>query len=143
MIILYKKEDETVGIVNPSPNVRLNDVIKRDVPKGTSYVIITDSQMPLENDLLDFSDALIVDFNNSENPQIGFDIEIAKDITRKRLRKERISLFEKTDLLIRDAMIENNQEKLEIAINERDRLRDITLLVDQKNTLDQLRQIHP
>jgi hypothetical protein len=138
--ILYLQENGTIAIINPSKDFSIEDAALQ-VPQGASYRIVSNNQLPFDEDLVDFADALLVNFDSNLDPNIHFDIEKAREITKTRLRKERIEYFEQNDILLRDAIIENNSENLNIAIIERNRLRDITMTVDVVDTIDQLRQI--
>lgn len=72
---------------------------------------------------------------------IRINLDKAKAITKERLRAERAPLFNKNDLLLRDAIAENDEQKRLAAIAERDRLRDITRLADNANSTDELKLI--
>lgn len=143
MIILYEQLDKSVAIINVSDNVDIKHVIRRDVPKDVPYFVIEDSELPAEQDLAEFSNGLRANFNDESNRNIHFDILTAREITKSRLRKERIPFFEANDIKLRDAIIDSNQDQIAAAKVERDRLRDITLLPDQVSTLEELRKLHP
>lgn len=72
---------------------------------------------------------------------IRINLDKAKTITKDRLRAERAALFYKNDLLLRDAIAENDETKRQAAIAERDRLRDITKLADAADSPDALKLI--
>jgi hypothetical protein len=137
--ILYSQQDGSIAMMSISSDITVEDAIK-DIPLAAEKIIVEDSQLPNEEDLKYFFNALIVDF---QNITISINIQKAREITKNRLRKERIAYFEKNDLALRDAMLENNQEKINLAIAERDRLRNITDLVDSISDLDGLKNIHP
>jgi hypothetical protein len=139
MKILYKQEDNTIALVSPNPEIAIETVLA-DLPSNQPMIMVEDAQLPSNNDLSEFFDALTVNFSNSK---IGFDIKIARELTKKRLRIKRQPLFQLVDLSIRDAMLENDLDKLNQAIAERDRLRDITKLVDAADDLSALRSIQP
>jgi len=63
----------------------------------------------------------------------------AKQITKERLRQERKPLLEIQDILFQRSL-ENNADTSAIII-EKQRLRDITNLVDNSTTLEQLKQL--
>ena len=65
------------------------------------------------------------------------DINKAKDITKDRLRVERKPLLEAQDVLFQRAL-ESNADTTSI-VAEKQRLRDITQLVDTANTVEQLK----
>jgi hypothetical protein len=60
----------------------------------------------------------------------------AVEITKKRLRTERISLLEAQDVAFQRALEEGKDTSAIVA--EKQRLRDITNLADQATTLEQL-----
>jgi hypothetical protein len=63
----------------------------------------------------------------------------AKEITKERLRQERKPLLEQQDILFQRSL-ENNADTSAI-VAEKQRLRDITNLVDNSTTLEQLKQL--
>jgi hypothetical protein len=63
----------------------------------------------------------------------------AKQITKERLRQERKPLLEQQDVLFQRSL-ENNADTSAI-VAEKQRLRDITNLVDDATTLEQLKQL--
>lgn len=63
----------------------------------------------------------------------------AKQITKERLRQERKPLLEQQDILFQRSL-ENNADTYAIIL-EKQRLRDITNLVDDVTTLEQLKQL--
>jgi hypothetical protein len=138
MIIIYEQINQPVAIINLAEGFSIDEAIKQ-IPENTRFRIVNETELPAN--AADFTDALSIDFNNNLDPNIHIDIEKAREITKNRLRKERIPYFVKIDIAIRDAMIENNAEKLKEAVEERDRLRDITMSVVTVNTVEQLRRL--
>jgi len=63
----------------------------------------------------------------------------AKEITKERLRQERKPLLEAQDVLFQRSL-ENNSDTSAIIV-EKQRLRDITNLVNDATTLEQLKQL--
>jgi len=63
----------------------------------------------------------------------------AQEITKNRLRKERIDLLSTQDIAFQRALETGEDTKSIVA--EKQRLRDITKQVDVANTLDELKQI--
>ena len=70
---------------------------------------------------------------------IIIDIDKAKDITKDRLRQEREPLLLAQDVAFQRAL-EINADTSAI-VSEKQRLRDITLLVDTANTVEKLKDI--
>jgi len=68
---------------------------------------------------------------------IIIDINKAKEITKDRLRQEREPLLVAQDVAFQRAL-ESNADTSAI-VTEKQRLRDITKLVDTKNTLEELK----
>ncbi len=70
---------------------------------------------------------------------IVINFDKAKQITKERLRQERKPLLEQQDILFQRSL-ENNADTSTI-VAEKQRLRDITNLVDDVTTLEQLKQL--
>jgi hypothetical protein len=70
---------------------------------------------------------------------ITINFDKAKQITKERLRQERKPLLEQQDVLFQRSL-ENNSDTSAIIV-EKQRLRDITNLVDDALTLEQLKQL--
>jgi hypothetical protein len=70
---------------------------------------------------------------------ITINFDKAKKITKERLRQERKPLLEAQDVLFQKTL-ENNSDTSAI-VAEKQRLRDITNLVDNATTLEQLKQL--
>jgi hypothetical protein len=70
---------------------------------------------------------------------IVINFDKAKQITKERLRQERKPLLEQQDVLFQRSL-ENNADTSAI-VAEKQRLRDITNLVDNATTLEQLKQL--
>jgi hypothetical protein len=68
------------------------------------------------------------------------DISKAKDITKDRLRIERKPLLEAQDVAFQRAL-ESNEDTTSI-VAEKQRLRDITTLVDTANTVEELKALN-
>lgn len=141
MIILFEQEDGKIGILHPADGKTFDD-IQGDIPEGARYKISSLELLPSDLDLKEFTDALRVDFD-SESEYLYFDIEVAREITKDRLRYERIPFFEKNDIELRDAILDEDAEKKTTAVAERNRLRDLPLLADSANDLESLRNLHP
>jgi hypothetical protein len=70
---------------------------------------------------------------------ITINFDKAKQITKERLRQERKPLLEAQDVLFQRSL-ENNADTSAIIL-EKQRLRDITNLVDDASTLEELKQL--
>jgi hypothetical protein len=70
---------------------------------------------------------------------IIIDIDKAKDITKDRLRAERKPLLEAQDVAFQRALESNSDTSAIVA--EKQRLRDITKLVDDADTVEELKAL--
>lgn len=70
---------------------------------------------------------------------ITINIDKAKEITKERLRAERAPLLQQQDVAFQRALEEGADTSAIVA--EKQRLRDITSLVDQVETLEELKSI--
>ena len=70
---------------------------------------------------------------------IIIDINKAKDITKDRLRAERKPLLEAQDVAFQRALESNADTSAIVA--EKQRLRDVTTLVDTANTVEELKAL--
>jgi len=51
--IIYQNESNGVSIIIPAPNcgLTIEQIAKKDVPKGTSYKIVETSEIPIDRSL--------------------------------------------------------------------------------------------
>jgi hypothetical protein len=70
---------------------------------------------------------------------ITINFDKAKEITKDRLRAERAPLLQEQDIIFQRALEEGKDTK--IIVDEKQRLRDITKLVDLATTLEDLKSI--
>ena len=70
---------------------------------------------------------------------IKVNLDKAKDITKDRLRLERTPLLQAQDIEFQRAL-ENGSDTTNVIL-EKERLRNITQLVDEANTLEELKNI--
>ena len=71
---------------------------------------------------------------------ITINLDKAKEITKNRLRREREPLLQAQDILFQRTL-ESGDDTTAIVV-EKQRLRDITLLVDEATTPEELKSIH-
>jgi hypothetical protein len=135
--VLYQQDDGSIALLSPSPDVSIEEAMQ-NIPKGCQHIIIDESQLPSNEMLGEYFDAMRVNFASGE---IFYDLLKAKEITKTRLRRQRIKLFEKNDIAIRDAQIDADLFKLDIAVTERNRLRDITRIADAAMSIEELKSI--
>ena len=110
----------------------MEELAAKDVPAGKPYKIVEDSVIPSDRT---FRDA----WDNYEKINVNF--SKAQTITKERLRKERKPLFEEQDVAFIRAQ-ESGSDTSGIVV-EKQRLRDITTLADEANTLDELKALKP
>ncbi len=137
--ILYIEENGTVGLVFIAHGIDIEDAIEC-LPANCKYAKFTDNEILRVKYFNEFFGALDINFRGK--PKIIIDLERAREITKNRLRIEREPFFFKSDIALRDAMIDNDPVKLTIAAKERDRLRDITSDVDSITDIADLIAIH-
>lgn len=65
-------------------------------------------------------------------------MEKAKQIWREKILTERKAAFEKNDIAIRDAQLDNDKDALLLALSRRDELRAIGDIIDAAKTTDEL-----
>jgi len=102
----------------------------KDIPEGATYKIIEDTELPHDRT-----------FRNAWNYDLKEDILKSKEIWKEKLRRDREPLFFANDLKIRDANIEGDMSALSVAVAERDRLRDITKLVDDCKSIVAIKKV--
>lgn len=132
MKIIYKHETN-IAIVHPTGEVPVETLMITAVPEEyrSTARIVEDDCIPTDKT---FRDAW--DFNDEK---IFEDISRAKEIHKNRLREERKTLLEELDVkYIR--MLESGEEVSEI-IEEKQRLRDITKLVDECETIEDIKEV--
>jgi hypothetical protein len=129
--IIYKNEFGGVTLTWPTGELPIEQVLIKDCPPGA--VIVDADTLPQNHD---FFNAWEMDGNN-----VKVSIEKAKEITRQRIRNERAPLLAVQDVAFQRAL-ETNIDAAPIVV-EKQRLRDLTKLVDAAATLDELRALKP
>jgi len=132
-VIIFKNENDGVAICTPTGELPIEIVMEKDVPFNRGARIVNDEDLPRQN--FDFFNAWEMD-----ETSITINLNKAKEITKERLRLERAPLLAAQDVLFQRAL--ENGEPTTAIVNEKNRLRDITLLVDDCTTLEQLRNLH-
>ena len=132
MKIVIKNIDGSVGIMHPifDCGLTLEQIISKDVPQGIPYEIVEDDAIPQSRD---FRNAWVL------TDKIEVDITKAQAITKDRLRAERKPLLEALDVEVMKN-ITNAAALQEIEV-EKQRLRDITLQVNNLITVEELKSI--
>lgn len=129
-VIIYTSENGNVSVCVPTGELPIEVVKSKDTPE---HSIIVDSA-DLPNADVDFFDAWEL---NETTVSVNF--VKAQGITKARLRAERTPLLAAQDIEFQRA-IENGADITAI-VAEKNRLRDITNLVDSCTTLEELRAL--
>lgn len=129
-IIYTRPDDGGLSIIIPAENVSEIDAAK-SVPNGVEYEIVDVADIPTDREFRNAWE------RNGKKVQVNF--AKAQDATKARLRAEREPLLATQDVLFQRAL-ENNADTTAI-VAEKQRLRDITKLVDSAKTLDELKTI--
>lgn len=129
-VIIFQNEQGGVSVCIPTGELPIEQVLTKDCPAGA---IIVDSDT-LPNEHNDF-------FNAWElaDGVVTVNIDKAKAITKDRLRAERKPLLEAQDVAFQRALESGADTSAIVA--EKQRLRDVTQLVDSATTIEELKQI--
>ena len=127
MKIIYKTE-AGIAILHATGELSIEAVAQKDVPAGVPYRIVNDDEVPSDRT-----------FRNAWKDDNGIKVDMpkAKDMTKARLRAERIPLFEAQDVAFQRALEAGSSTASIIA--EKNRLRDLPKMVDAMSTLDELK----
>lgn len=131
MKIIYKN-NTGLAIITPTGELSIEEVLRKDVPdefKSTAK-IIEDNEIPTDRE---FRNAWEYDTS------ITINIEKAKEIKKENLRIERSPLLQSLDSDYIKAL-EKSESTVEI-VNKKNVLRDITKLVDQAKTIEEIKAV--
>lgn len=131
MRIIYEDSEGTKQII-PSPHYKgtIEELAIKRVPKGLDYKIIDESELPDRT------------FRNAwglEGGKVVEKVDKAKEIKKDELRVERKPLLESLDVAFMTA-IEKGEDYTDVII-EKEKLRDITKLVDECETIDDIKAV--
>lgn len=127
-VIIYTNKNGNVSVCYPTGELPIEEVLIKDCPAGA--IVINNSELPNEYDEF-FNAWRLID----EKVIVNF--ELAKDITKDRLRTERKPMLESLDVVqLRNL---NNPEVLAEIEAKKQALRDATNQVDTMTTLDELK----
>ena len=129
-VIIYTNEYGNVSVCMPTGEVHIEAVLANDCPEGA--IIVDESTLPNEHN--DFFNAWRLN-----DGVVTVDLDAAKEITKARLRREREPLMQAQDIAFQRAL-EEGLDTTEI-VAEKNRLRNITTLVDSANSPEELRAI--
>lgn len=129
-VIIFTNDNGGVSVCIPTGELDINAVKAKDTPSHS--IIVQNSELPqADNDF----------FNAWElaNGVVTVNIDKAKEITKARLRAEREPLLAAQDVLFQRAL-ESGADTTAI-VAEKQRLRDVTTLVDGCTTTAELRAL--
>jgi len=129
-VIIFTNSNGGVSVCIPTGELDINAVQAKDTPSHS--IIVQDSELPqADNDF----------FNAWElaNGVVNVNLDKAKEITKARLRAEREPLLAAQDVLYMRATEANGDTTAIVA--EKQRLRDVTGLVDLCATTEELRNL--
>ena len=129
-VIIFTNDNGGVSVCVPTGELSVAETKMKDTP-GHS-IIVDSSELPEADN--DFFDAW--ELNNNV---VSVNIDKAKDLTKARLRRERAPLLAAQDVLYMRALETGADTTAVVA--EKQRLRDITQLADQAQSLEALRAI--
>jgi hypothetical protein len=131
-VIIFTNENGGVSTCIPTGEISIDAVMTKDVPAGRGARIVNIVDLPNQHN--DFYDAWEMD-----DTSVTINLDKAKEITKARLRNERAPLLAAQDVAFQRAL-ESSADTTAI-VAEKQRLRDITGLVDAETTLEGLRAI--
>lgn len=129
-VIIFENSNGGVSVCIPTGELDIQAVKAKDTP--STSIIVQDSELPqADNDF----------FNAWElaNGVVTVNLDKAKEITKARLRTEREPLLAAQDVLYMRAM--EAQADVSAIVAEKQRLRDVTTLVDGCASTEELRGI--
>lgn len=130
--IIFTNDNGGVSTCIPTGEISIEAVLAKDVPAGRGARIVNLADLPNQHN--DFYDAWEMDATS-----VTVNLDKAKKITKERLRAERAPLLAAQDVAFQRALESGASTTAIVA--EKQRLRDITGLVDAVTTLEGLRAI--
>lgn len=129
-VIIHTSDTGGVAICYPSNQEDIEAIKAKDTPADS--IIVDSASLPHADD--DFFNAWELNGVN-----ITVNLNKAKDITKTRLRFERVPLFATQDILFQRA--QETGADISAIVAEKQRLRDITKLADSCTSLEELRAL--
>jgi len=129
-VIIFSNTNNGVSVCVPTGELPIEAVLAKDAPSGA--IIVDDATLPQADN--DFFDAWEL-----ANGSVSVNLDKAKAMTKTRLRAERVPLFQAQDVLFQRAQESSSDTSAIVA--EKQRLRDVTKLVDAETTLEGLRAL--
>lgn len=143
MKIIYTETMEDgevlVRVIHPTGEISIEQVFQKDVPEHCKVTacIVDDEYIPTDRTFRDAWKFTGVDLVNKTC--ISENIDKAKEIHKERLRIDRKALLEEQDVLFMQSLEKGIDTKS--IVEEKDRLRDITKLVDKCKTIEDIKKI--
>lgn len=131
-VIIFTGENGGVSVCVPTGELPIEEVQAKDIPAGVQSFIVDHNSLPNQDN--DFFDAW-----EQINGVVTVNLVKAKEITKSRLRFERNPLLIAQDVAFQRALESSSDTSAIVA--EKQRLRDLTNLVDSCSTLDDLRAL--
>jgi hypothetical protein len=129
-VIVFTNETGGVSVCVPTGELDIEATKAKDTPSHS--IILEDVDLPnADNDFFDAWELV--------NGVVSVSLVKAKELTKKRLRFEREPLLIAQDVLFQRAL--ETQDKIDEIVIEKQRLRDITNVVDSCTTTDELRAL--
>ncbi len=140
MKIIYETENG-ISIIHPTGELSIEEVFNKDVPEKYKHTaqIVEDEFIPTDRTFRNAWEFAGVDLVNKTAVRIN--IDKAKEIHKERLRAERKPLLEAQDVLFMMSLEMNDDKKKSEVLTEKQRLRDITKLVDKCETIDEIKSV--
>lgn len=137
-IVIFPNPDGVISVLTPMLDcgLTLEEICAKDIPTGVPYLVIDSSDLP-ENP--EFAGAWTVPNIDKGGSVITINLDRAKEIKKESLRRQRKPLLEAQDVAFQRAL-ESNSDTTSI-VAEKQRLRDITLLVDTATSVEDLKAI--
>lgn len=130
--IIFTNENGGVSVCVPTGEIPVEQVQSKDIPVGIKSHIVDHASLPWEHN--DFFDAW-----EQTNGVVTVNLDKSKHLTKERLRAERAALLAAQDVAFQRAL-ETGQPTTDI-VAEKQRLRDLPVLVDTCVNLDELRAL--
>ena len=131
-VIIFTNDNGGVATTIPTGEISIDAVLEKDVPKGRGARIVNYTDLPLAYN--DFYDAW-----EMTDTTVQVNMDKAKELTKARLRAEREPLLQAQDVAFQRALETGADTSAIVA--EKQRLRDITKLVDNVNTVEELKSL--
>jgi len=131
-VIIFTNDNGGVATCIPAGGLSIEVVLEKDVPQGCGARIVSVKDLP--NEYQDFYNAWELYATS-----VTVNLIKAKEITKDRLRAERAPLLAGLDVAYQRATEEGVDTAAIVA--EKQRLRDITQLAHQAQTLDELKTL--